>query len=184
MGQGGFVKTTLSGIVMAGVLQFRTVSYLLPFHDAMLQYHPPTAPSNLFMFQHMVRQGTPDNCVPTMSDPRDEVMAALNEIMFRIGAYWASVSNQSDLELLLDKGVEIRRNITGTLISPVNVFRVNFAYFAGAAIIELFAIGVVMFTLYGWWNLGRNFSFSPLEIGKVDTPDLLASDLDETENNP
>ena len=94
-------------------------------------------------------------------------MASLNEIMFRTGVYTAQKYNETHLKSRIDDGLEIRVNATGTPLSPVNVFHSDFGYFAGAAAVELFSILAILFTFYGWWNLGRPMSFSPLEIAKV-----------------
>ena len=95
------------------------------------------------------------------------VQASLNELMFRTGASFASSWKPSSLKPLLDKGVNITSNVTGVVTGQVNVFHTDYGYFAAAATIELFAICTILFTFYGFWNLGRDFSFSPLEIGKV-----------------
>lgn len=87
--------------------------------------------------------------------------------MFRFGAHYASLFTRSQLESHMDKGVNVSSDIVGTLTSPVNVFQTNYAYFAGAAVIQLFAICAILLTFWGFWSLGRDFSFSPLEIGKV-----------------
>jgi hypothetical protein len=149
-------------------MEFQAVEYLIPYLDAMSESNPLRTPFNLFLYQHTLREGNPDQCIPEFSDPRDDIMARLNELMFRLGVHYGSVASQAELDSYLDEGVSISNNITGVTISSVNVFKTDFAYFAGAAIIELFTIIVILFTFWGWWNLGRDFSFSPLEIGKVE----------------
>lgn len=129
--------------------------------------NPTDAPFNLFLWQNTIIDGEPNYCVPKFSDPRNEIMAGLNEIMVRCGALYGSQYSQSQLQPLLDAGLSTQSNFTGTVISPVNIFRTDFAYFAGAAVIQLFTILAVLVTFWGWWSLGRDFSLSPLEIGKV-----------------
>ena len=151
-------------------MQFEASEFLIPYMNAMTEYNPLTTPFNLFLYQHTLREGGPNHCLAEFSDPRDDVMAKLNELMFRLGAHYAAVETQTQLEPYLDRGVSISQNVTGVTIASVNVFKTDFAYFAGAAVIELFTIIVILFTFWGWWNLGRDFSFSPLEIGKVRRP--------------
>lgn len=166
----GFVRTTLAGIAFTGLMKYRAVEYLLPYKEQMSLSNPMDAPFNLFLWQHTLVDGGPSICVPKFSNPLDEMMAGLNEIMFRGGAHFGSIASQTELDPLLDEGVRIENNVTGAVVSPVNVFESNFAYFAGAAVVQLFTIMAILVTFWGWWNLGRDFSFSPLEIGKVRCP--------------
>ena len=96
-------------------------------------------------------------------------MADLNELMFRTGVHAARQykHNTSHLKARMDSGLEINYNVTGMLKSPINVFKSDLSYFAGAATVQLFTILVILFTYYGFWRLGRNVSFSPLEVAKV-----------------
>lgn len=149
-------------------MEFGASEFLIPYLDAMAEYNPLTSPFNLFLYQHTIREGGQQSCVAEFSDPRDEIMGRLNELMFRFGSHYAAVNTQAELEPYLDQGINISANIAGVTMTTLNVFKTDFSYFAGAAIIELFTISVILLTFWGWWNLGRDFSFSPLEIGKVD----------------
>ena len=110
--------------------------------------------------------GWSEACSPSFSDPRDDVMAALNEVMFRTGVYTAQKYTEKHLRPLIED-LPISYNVTGILLSPVNVFESNFSYFAGAATVQIFSILTILFTFYGWWRLGRDVSFSPVELAKV-----------------
>lgn len=89
--------------------------------------------------------------------------------MFRTGVEFAQSSDINKFEKLLDEGMisEINSTVTGTTIAQVTVYSSDFNFFAGAAAVELFTIGIILYTFYGWWRLGRNTSLSPLETAKV-----------------
>lgn len=87
--------------------------------------------------------------------------------MFRTGIYMAKNYDISYLTPLLDEGLSSNSTVIGTLISPVEVFHSDMSFLAGAAAIELLAILAILVTFYGWWDLGRSATLSPLEIAKV-----------------
>jgi hypothetical protein len=56
---------------------------------------------------------------------------------------------------------------------PVNVFQSNYYYLAAALAVMAFSFLLVIPSLKGLWELGRNMSLSPLEIAKAfDAPML------------
>lgn len=80
---------------------------------------------------------------------------------------------------MLDDTASIRYNITGYLQTPTNVFHSNRTYFAGAAVLQIFSILAILYTFYGWWNLGwrsGSLNFSPLELAKAFDAPLLRAD--------
>ena len=87
--------------------------------------------------------------------------------MFRIGVYVAQQYDEEALRPLLDDGLTSTSTVTGTLISPIEVFHSDLNFFAGAAAVQLLAILVILLTFYRWWDIGRSATLSPLEIAKV-----------------
>lgn len=87
--------------------------------------------------------------------------------MFRTGIYSASHYSDKELSPLFDPGLALQQNVTGRPAATVSVFHSDFSFFAGAAAVELFTVLIIMYTFYGFWRLGRNATFSPLEIAKV-----------------
>lgn len=85
----------------------------------------------------------------------------------RSGFYFAQNFDENKLENLLDEGLSVHTNVSATPITKVNVFKSDFNFFVGAAVIELGTILAILFTFWGYWNIGRAASFSPLEIAKV-----------------
>jgi hypothetical protein len=114
-------------------------------------------------------------CAPSFTDPRDSAMAYINELMFRTGAYVAAEYNETYLRPLLDDGLEMYHNSTAQPGSMVNVFHTNFAYFAGAAVVEVLCIVVILSTFFGFWRLDRRqMSLSPIEIANAFDSPILA----------
>ena len=176
-----WVRTTLSGIAGAAFLSFGVQETIGvwgndPKSGALL-YPSPTP----FAFEYFANylawdQGTSE-CAPAWNDPRENIMAALNELAFRTGVYTANTYNDGFLKPMIDDDLEIYYNLTGIQKTPINVFEADFSYFAGAAAVELFTILIILFTFYGFWGFGRSVTLSPLEIAKAfDSPLLLETD--------
>lgn len=145
-----WVRTTLSGITFAAYLQQQQQG-LLP--SASPSDNPDcTQQITLFQYQHMTNYERWDNvedCAPAWEDPFDTFLANMNELMFRTGVHVAKVYNETYLKSMIDEGLEINYNTTGTVISPVNVFESNFHFFAAAASVQMISILVLLFTFYG-----------------------------------
>jgi len=139
--------------------------------------------------------GTPEDPFMTgtgWADPTDFIFDSLDEIMFRIAidtAYvdalqnvsWfyknysnggfsrieapprVSVTNASAPYTAFPHSQMIQMNRTRT----VQVFESNYYYLAGALIVMLLAVVVVVPIFYGFWELGRDVSMSPLEIANA-----------------
>jgi hypothetical protein len=158
------VNSTLSGIGTAANIAYHIQQGLIT--------GPGNAPNlspapNQYIFQQMTNfaaMSRGEACAPSWKDPRDGVMADLNALLFRIGLFTAQNYDRQYLEPLLDEGVRINRTVQGSIISPVEVFDSNMSFFAGAACVQLGTIVLILFTFYGWWDIGRSVSLSPLEV--------------------
>lgn len=166
-----WIRSTLSGVAEIGAYEFGTTVGLAPSPSA--GDTPILAlggSQSWFAWKHITNFKAWDlseQCAPAWKNPRDNVLAVLNEVMFRTGVYTAKHYNETYLKSRIDDGLEIHYNVTGTPLSQIEVFDSDFAYFAGAAAVELFCILAILFTFSGFWKLGRHMSFSPLEIAKV-----------------
>lgn len=176
-----WIKTTLSGIAGAAYLMFGVQETIGVWPDdpksGALLYPSPSP----FAFEYFAnylawgQQGTA--CAPSWNDPRSDIMAALNELAFRTGVYAATHYDEAFLRPRVDDNLPIYYNISGMQRTPINVFRADMNYFAGAAAVELLTILIILFTFYGFWRLGRSVTLSPLEIAKAfDSPLLLDAD--------
>lgn len=101
----------------------------------------------MFTFQNTIVKSAPNHCVGSFSDPRDEITAFLNELMFRAGVHYASMS-APEIESAFDEGVEVVSNVTGVITSQINVFKTDWSYFGGAVAVELLAICAVLATFW------------------------------------
>jgi hypothetical protein len=190
-GNGG-IKTTLGGIAeIIGLAYYTDEGLVRPLGPhGKIQAKPVLSPEmNMYVLQHITNfaklidnDGTLD-CAPAWRDPRDAVMAKLvgrascmrcpmltslqNELMFRTGLYVAQQYDDDYLSPLLDEGVTTNNTAVGRLVSPVEVFHADMTFFAAAAGVQLLAIFAILVTFYGWWDIGRSATMSPLEIAKV-----------------
>ena len=165
-------RTTLGGIAMSASIAYWIKQGLVAYPGG--QSNPGLAPPPVkYVFQHITNYAEmyppTSDCAPAWKDPRDDVMASLNELLFRVGVDTAARYSEDYLKDRLDPGLEIKYNVTGVAASAVEMYHSDFRWYAGAASLELFCIFAILFTFYGWWDLGRHFTFSPLEIAKVST---------------
>ncbi|KAL9626005.1 MAG: hypothetical protein Q9204_007662 [Flavoplaca sp. TL-2023a] len=100
----------------------------------------------------------------SFTDPMPVMLDALRDIAFR-----ASVRAAKDNGSLPDAAQEVP--YTGT--DERTVYVTDRRYLATAAVISLVSVAAVAATLWGWWELGREVSASPLEIAKAFNAPLL-----------
>jgi hypothetical protein len=111
----------------------------------------------------------------TFQDPIDKMFNTIREMAFctavRAGKddpvstsrYNSSVIINTEAEQEVEYNGYVRRSI----------FVTDFQYMFVVAIISLSSIGAVALTFYGWWELGRQVSLSPLEIATAFDAPLL-----------
>ena len=164
--QGGFCNSTLVGLSLGMAVQYGGALGFL--HNMTTDGITLLEGGAAWLgFGYETNYDDHNNCAPSWNDPRDSIMIVANELMFRSGLYASQRYNDGLLQSRMDEGLAIHTNVTGKVTSPVNVFAVDYRFFAAAAAIELFTIVVILFTFYGFWLLGRNATLSPLEIAKV-----------------
>ncbi|KAK5168607.1 uncharacterized protein LTR77_005916 [Saxophila tyrrhenica] len=184
------INTTLGGIAEGAGLAYYTNEGLvtIPGENREVPSRPGLSPNpSLYTFQHITNYAemfsSDADCAPAWRDPRDGIMAKLNELMFRTGVYVAQHYDDDYLRPLLDEGLESNSTVPGSLISPVEVFHSDMSYFAGAAAVQLLAILAILVTFYGWWDLGRSATLSPLEIAKAFDAPMLVDVLGNSSGN-
>lgn len=100
----------------------------------------------------------------TWRDPMEDMINSMREIAFRtslrIAADNTSYPNASQI-------------VPFTGETPKTIYTSNYAYMTGAVVVSLFGILFVIPTFYGFWELGRPVSLSPLEIAKAFNAPLL-----------
>lgn len=126
-------------------------------------------------------------CSNTWRDPTPQVIAGLQEIMFRTAL---SVHNESSVHVVTkdseEQTVPVQMNQTVRAANFVSrpVFRMDRRYLAAGAVVMIVCVIIVASTFYGWWEVGRTVSMSPIEIAKAFNAPVLQgkginSELDE-----
>jgi hypothetical protein len=94
------------------------------------------------------------NCPYQFIDPTQNILNSFNEVLFlaAIDADWTPQTIQTF------PVVQTTNSLVYTSVYP---------YLAVASVILVIAILAISTTLYGWWDLGRDVSLSPLETAKA-----------------
>lgn len=94
---------------------------------------------------------TAQNCVIQFTDPTADIIRAFSDVLFR-GAYYDSPN-------------ETARSFTVLHTRPTLVYQSVYSFLAAATALVFLAIIAASSTLWGWWEVGRKVSLSPLETG-------------------
>jgi hypothetical protein len=106
-------------------------------------------------------------CHLRFNDPFDYIMNKTRDLMFR--------------KALADANSTATQAVTVDVQSSTNVYHTNYTFVAIAVFITLLSTIFVATTFYGYWELGREVSMSPLEIAKAFDAPLLA--MEDSNNN-
>lgn len=111
-------------------------------------------------------------------DPMQSMVKTMQEIAFR-----TSVRAGKDLANTTDTKQKVQYNGSATR----SVYITDFRYMIAAVVLSIASVVAVGLTFYGWWELGRTVSLSPLEIAKAFDAPLLSQvgsnlDLSRTKN--
>ena len=93
-----------------------------------------------------------NRCGLIWSSPTDYVLNAMHDFMFRAALQANNGSVQS---------------FTAQRMIPALLFHSDYYYLAAALVAMLLALLVVLSLLWGWWELERPVSLSPLEMAKA-----------------
>jgi hypothetical protein len=100
-----------------------------------------------------------EQCALSVTDPTANLIANARELMFRTAVAAANSSNIQNV-LALDE-------------ASIAIYESHFLYLALASVVTILAIILVIPTFFGYWNLGRKVSMSPIEIAKAFNAPLL-----------
>ena len=132
---------------------------------------------NTFASQYIVNFEFVENCQYTWRDPTDDILLALQEIMFRtaISAANASVSSiistsQGDLSFPTNITIPARQT------STQNIYTSHFGFLWGALAVMALGIASVLPTFNGWRHLGRSMTLSPIETAKAFNAPILTTE--------
>lgn len=154
------VLSTLTGITEWLSLQYAITEYRVGDFS---ENQNCAIDDNVFSFQHESGDGS---CV-NYTDPFDTIMQGANELMFQTGIWAAQALNASQLHSRLDDSLSSNQTFQGAVQGTHNIFKTDSWFFVAAAVLQLACIVQTIPSYWGWWRLGREISFSPLEIAKV-----------------
>ena len=173
----GGKRSTLAPIVQVAFEKFESLSAFYSVSNATMSEisNGPASP--------IVRefQKPSIGICPVYSDPRPYVMKDINKIVVWAGSAIASQngSYKSYLESQTNPNLPMHTQVNGQRTGSHSVFHTDYAWFIAAALVETLCLAFIAPTYWGWWKLGRDMSFSPLEIAKA----FRAPMLDEYHSN-
>ena len=96
------------------------------------------------------------SCSFQWTDPMTDIITDFSQVLFC--AAFLGDMYQTD---------NTTQNFTAIQTQPILVYQSEYKYLAAAAVIICLALISVSVTLWGWWELGRKVSLSPLETAKA-----------------
>jgi Protein of unknown function (DUF3176) len=114
---------------------------------------------------------TLNNCNLLWFRPTNYVKSALINFMFR-AALDAGASKLSSIE-------NATQTFPGRRLAPTLVYHSNYRYLVASVIVTIVGLLAAMLLLWGWWELGRPVTLSPLETANAFSAPIL---LQETEH--
>ena len=189
--------STLGGVAMAAQNMFRSTAVQDYYGDIALEGNPANQYASYGEGNASFTQ-TQDACSMNWRDPTDDMVNALNEIMFRTALTASNVSTYSIMNVSINQfqtsfyeaiPIQVPRKETGKpspqmvtmkQTSAVTVFESHYEFLGAALSIMILGILVVIPTLHGFWELGRQPSLNPLEIAKAFNAEMLRGDGSNT----
>ncbi|KAK2789929.1 hypothetical protein FQN53_000982 [Emmonsiellopsis sp. PD_33] len=110
---------------------------------------------------------TNTDCFFTFDDPADDMKRNIHELMFRTALAAVSASGNEDNRAKMNKTIVVEQTNTEL------VFQSRYEYLGGALAVMLAALLTISVTYYGWWQLGRKMSLSPIEMARAFNAPLL-----------
>lgn len=101
----------------------------------------------------------------TFNDPMDLMLDAMREIAFR-ASLKAGAENATTL-------TNAAQNTAYAGRRTYSIYRTDYLYLGLAVALSFVGVATTAGTFYGWWQLGRNVSFNPFELGKAFRAPLL-----------
>ncbi|KAE9979303.1 hypothetical protein BLS_009932, partial [Venturia inaequalis] len=117
----------------------------------------PTGVSQMDYMRSSAGKYGDQDCNVTWADPSIDMLAAARELAFRLALKAADPTNSSSFQPL----------INGIQQQNVLVYQSKFLYLGLALLFTLASVLSILPTLYGWWQIGRKVSMSPLETAKA-----------------
>jgi hypothetical protein len=102
----------------------------------------------------------------TFEDPMDDMLDKCREIAFR-----TAIRAGKDLP---DNVTSAEQDIAYQGSASRSIYITDFRYMLAAAILSVASVLAISLPFYGWWQLGRTVSLSPLEIAKAFDAPIMA----------
>lgn len=133
----------------------------------------PSGPTlNGLVMRHTEQIGDDSEGTLIVSDPTNEVLNSLNELMFRAGIMAGSEQYRS--KNVITSEPSVKQSVKARQTLSVDVFDASLGWFAGAATIQVVAILLVLPVLWGWWELGLvDLTLSPFHVATLFDAPLL-----------
>ena len=96
------------------------------------------------------------SCGFQWTDPTEDVIQDFSQVLF-IAAFMADMYGSDNTT----------QNFTAIQTQPILIYHSEYGYLAAATVVICIALIGVSVTLWGWWELGRDVSLSPLETAKA-----------------
>jgi hypothetical protein len=172
-GPGSNYGSTMGGFEYAA-------SYLFS-STAIYQFRGAIAATTLkgALANEMIRGNISDSRDEKFDDPMESMLDKIREIAFRTAVRAGRDESLKPNETDAVQQVAYRGSAT------YSIYITDFRYMIGAAALSIASILATSLCFWGWWQLGRTVSLSPLEIAKAfDSPLLsqIGSNLDLSEN--
>ncbi|CAK3922780.1 Hypothetical predicted protein [Lecanosticta acicola] len=154
-------ETPIGGYAFALSSRYNTITHLM-FSGAAgytLSSDGPSGPQ--FANMEDITDTTMGFCKIKFKDPTPFLLQQARELMFRTAL---AQGNSSTLQAI-NPASEAK---------VASVYTTHYPYMAGAVVINMLAIMIVLAMFKGYWHLGRNISMSPLEIARAFNAPLLA----------
>ena len=112
------------------------------------------------------------SCQYNWLDPTNDILAALQELMFRTAIRAANASDYDPGSI--ENNFPIKQKLQGTVLGTQNVFKTHYAFGAAAAGVTVLGLLAVLPQFHRFWMLDRPVTFSPIDIAKAFDAPLLS----------
>ena len=117
-------------------------------------------------------------CQRTWRDPTDDVMAALNEVAFRVSLQEGNV-NTTEHEI--DAGLSMEQAVDAKQVLSATVFQTIYAPLWVAVLLMNLGVMATFFTFLGWWKLGRSLTLDPMETARAFNAPIFSGEPSNTD---
>ena len=105
-----------------------------------------------------------DDCQRAWRDPTDDIMASLNEIVFRISLNQTHVNATANA---MDNGWSQSQDLEASHVQSVTVFETWYAPVWVAILLMILGVISVFCTFLEWWKLGKPLTLDPMETARA-----------------